>query len=60
MVVLLATQAFGSHLTGWFERLTGRITTTAERVRALEDSSRGFAVAAGLEPSLRVCRPERI
>jgi pilus assembly protein Flp/PilA len=29
IVVLLATQAFGTQITAWFGRLSGHITTTA-------------------------------
>jgi pilus assembly protein Flp/PilA len=29
IVVLVATQAFGSQISAWFDRLAGRITTTA-------------------------------
>jgi len=28
IVILLATQAFGTEITSWFGRLSGRITTT--------------------------------
>jgi pilus assembly protein Flp/PilA len=29
VVVLVATQAFGTQISAWFNRLAGRITTTA-------------------------------
>lgn len=29
IVVLVATQAFGTQIAAWFDRLAGRITTTA-------------------------------
>ena len=29
IVVLVATQAFGTQIAAWFDRLAGRVTTTA-------------------------------